>query len=188
MFAISNTSQARERELSALENQYRESKRIEEEKKKEKQAREELKNYAGSYNIEDVINQIREKMKKLFDNADQASGITKPTFHDGMLHAFLSGLIYCAVKECDIALGAKVPLFDYAVSKANITSDFYGNALFPECQQELDETLKKLVNEIFTSLTIAAYKFSNPDDVSDIPKTAPKKNASVPVLSAPPQQ
>lgn len=171
LIAILNTTQARERELTTLENQYRESKRIEEEKKKAQQAHDELKNYAGTQDIATIVHLITQKMKHLYDSADQVCDVTEPSFYPDFVPSLLSGLIYLAAKNCDLTTTAKDSLYDFTLSKAGIESACTGEMLFPECPAELDTMLKKLVNEIFTGVTVAAHKSGNPRGDMDLTKT-----------------
>ena len=170
-YGIHNTTQARERELTTLENQYRESKRVEEENKKAELAHNELKNYAGTQDIATILNQIKRKMKTLFDNADKACGITEPSFDYDMVSGLLSSLLYFAVKGCDHVSAAKATLYDLTLIRTATKSECKGDMLFPVCKANLNVMMQKVIRETFTGLTVASYKSNNPGGAMDFTKT-----------------
>ena len=174
-FTIYYACKTRNRKLSELETEYRDSQKREQELQNEKeseQAYEDLKNYARTSVPELAADRIKHKMKEMFDRADEASGTIEPTFSYEMFAAFLSALFYFTIKSCDETAAKKARFYDRMVSQTAIKTDYTSNLLFAEDSDELDSVLYKLMKETFVMLIISAYKFGDGSEAEmDFTKT-----------------
>mgnify|MGYP006956022179 FL=1 len=165
-------------ELDQLENRYAETmERLEDTKEMlerdcgitEKEF-EELKNYADTTNLYTAKSLVFDKAEKLFNKIDGECD-KNTSSHWEIINTLLSFILFFAIDECPIMLKQKVEAFDYAKEKRYFKSDFSGHTLFWEERKGLKEVLKTGLDNLYFTITAAAYKNNQQDALTDFTKT-----------------
>ncbi len=166
------------RNLEKIEKEHLRSLKAEmqkEEKRRKQEAvpkeLEALKDYAGTADLSDVVAQIYRKTRSIFEIADRECNITEPTYDRSFTDAILSGLLYAAVKKCDINDEQKAAVYRLSLAQTAVHSECTGELLFSEYHPELIRKTEEAAELTLTAIVVAAYKSDNGHAVTDLTKT-----------------
>ena len=178
VYGIINTSKARERELSFIEQEYTESqkrrKQEEESKRKKEAAKKEyeaLRNYAGTTNLCEAKKLMSQKAEKLFNEADKACNFDELTYNPGIIENLLTFIFYITINGLKITPKQKSATFFFSTNWCCVHSDFTGDMLFVEQQNDLSDTIQKALDETYTLITVAVHKSGQTGVDIDFTKT-----------------